>query len=91
MWYKKQVAFNLDTGEQFDVICGLSDFEEDLYPTVWFTYFNEVQKYNTVSLVLPTLDLEDSMEGGKIGAVDIEKVINVLQEKQRQEEAQSNS
>ena len=91
MWYKKQVAFNLDTGEQFDVICGLSDFEDDISPTLWFTYFNEVQKYNTVSLVLPTLDLKDSIEGGSLKTADIEKVINVLQEKQRQEEAQSNS
>lgn len=58
-WYRRKIAVDMDTGRQYPVITGLSDFDECLYPTAFFNYFDTIPTYTIMSLYLDTLEVED--------------------------------
>ena len=58
MWYQKRIAIIDDTDEQHQVITSLSDFDERLYPTLFFNYFNTAPVHNAMTQCLNILDLK---------------------------------
>lgn len=74
MWYKRRVAVDVDTGEQFPVFMGTSHLEDDMSPTSFFRYFNDVPIHNTINQCLDILDITE--------------LINDLHEKKTQGEAE---
>ena len=63
MWYKKRIAMDVDTGRQFPVVTGISDWEDDISPTSFFGYFSEVPVHNAITQCLETLDLTELISG----------------------------
>ena len=55
-WYRKRIAVNEDTGQQVGVYTGISDWEVELYPSLYFEYFNNTPNYNTFQLLFPMLE-----------------------------------
>ena len=59
MWYKKRIAVDVDTGDQFPVFMGTSYLEDDLSPTLFFKYFSDVPVHNTINQCLDVLDITE--------------------------------
>lgn len=47
----------LDSGETFSVVSKISDFDDDITPTIFFEYFNEVPVSTTMSQCFKTIDI----------------------------------
>jgi hypothetical protein len=62
-WYKRKIAIDMDTGERHPVVVTLNfEWDEDLSPTIFFTYFNDVPIHNAITQCLDTLDMTEFMQ-----------------------------
>ena len=59
MWYRKRMAIIDDTGEQHQVFTSTNDWDERLFPTMFFNYFSDVPVHNAVT---QCLDLKKFIE-----------------------------
>lgn len=62
-WYRQRLAVNEETGQSTDVYTKLSEWDDELYPTLYFEYFEGVPKFNTFTEVFGILSTLDSSEG----------------------------
>jgi len=62
-WYKRKIAIDMDTGERCPVIATLNEWDDDLSPTIFFSYFDDVPIHNAITQCLNTLDLTESIDG----------------------------
>ena len=62
MWYRRRIAVDMETGEQYPVFMGVSDFDDSLSPTVFFDYFDDVPILDTATQCLDTLDLTEFVD-----------------------------
>lgn len=53
-WYKQRIAINEDTGQQSNVVTGISEWDNKMYPTLFWEYFNNIPNFNTFQLVFHT-------------------------------------
>ncbi len=60
MWYKKRIAIIDDTGEQHQVFTSMNDWDERLYPTMFFQYFSDVQVQNAMTQCLRKFTEDDN-------------------------------
>lgn len=58
MWYQRKTVLNTETGEQYSVVSGASEFDERIYPTLFFTYFSDAPVFNAAIECLNILDLK---------------------------------
>ena len=57
-WCRKRTAINQETNQSLTVYTGTGEFDTDLYPTLYFEYFNDVPNYNTFQLMFPMMEME---------------------------------
>lgn len=59
MWYRRKIAICLDTGETVPVVSTLSDFNDDITPTIFFDYFRDVPVVTVISECLDTMNMAE--------------------------------
>lgn len=67
-WYKQRIAINEDTGQTANVVTGLSEWSDELYPTLFWEHFNSIPNFNTFRLVFDkfvTLEELQGQDGGE--------------------------
>lgn len=67
-WYKQRIAINEDTGQTANVVTGLSEWSDELYPTLFWEHFNKIPNFNTFRLVFDkyiTLEELQGQDGGE--------------------------
>jgi hypothetical protein len=77
MWYKRKTAYNSETGQSHNVISGVSEWNNDLYPSMFFAHFNAVKQYNTYTLLFPMLEEQEEIikfTGNDKGEIDIKTI-----------------
>jgi len=57
MWFKRQLAVHAESGDSFPVVTPPADWDERLYPTMFFTYFSDAPVFNVATQSFNTLDL----------------------------------
>jgi len=63
MWFIKKLAFHEESGQSLSVITPPAEWDERVYPTMFFTHFDTVPTYNVATQCLDTLDLKEFTNG----------------------------
>ncbi len=61
-WYKRKIAVDMDTGERYPIVVTLDGFDDDLSPTIFFSYFDDVPIHNAITQCLDILDITESLK-----------------------------
>lgn len=62
MWYKRETAIHPKTGKELSLVRMLSEFDDRIYPTMFFEHFNSIPNFNTFTLVMPEMVIDVSEE-----------------------------
>ena len=61
MWYRRQIATCLDSGETYSIVGKVSDFDDDITPTIWFEHFEDVPIFTAMSECFETVDITQAV------------------------------
>ena len=61
MWYQRKKALCLDSGEAFSVVSKISDFDDDITPTIFFEYFRNAPVFTAMSECFETVDITQAV------------------------------
>lgn len=63
MWCVKRVAKNPETGASVNVLCSTSEYDDSLFRTMFFEYFNQMPNFNTFTLIANIFNPKEFSDG----------------------------